>query len=61
MKRSIGYFCKQSNVLEETEIKRLNAILVDYLHYIEFAEYIPNCRSKARWRLIIKLLKRETS
>lgn len=52
MKRSRGYFCKQSNVLDEAK-RRSWLIFMEYLY--NYREWTP----KPRNRLVAKLQKRD--
>lgn len=48
MKRSRGYFCKQSNVLEEAMEKSI-------AKYIDYVFYNRDYKPKARYRLMAKV------
>lgn len=53
MRRSRGYFCKQSNVLEEAHIKKNDKFVAETLQGVEY-------KQKSKWRLIHKTFLRRS-
>lgn len=53
MKRSRGYFCKQSDALNEARIKKGDKLAAEILQGVEY-------KQKSKWRLIYKTFLRRS-